>query len=105
MRAGQRDAARAAPRCIPHPLCVATLCYVHLGFVFVLVAERSPAEGSVGQIFKCLKRLDDFHANPKRAGSVGKRRKGFETRFGGLWSLRGSHAFRKTLGSLKKIGR
>jgi hypothetical protein len=61
----------------PHPPRIATLCYVHLGFVFVLVAERSPAEGSVGQIFKCLKRLDDFHANPKRAGSVGKRRKGF----------------------------
>jgi hypothetical protein len=51
--------------------------YVHLGFVFVLVAERSPAEGSVVQIFKCLKRLDDFHANPKHAGSVEKRRKGF----------------------------
>ena len=61
----------------PHPPRIATLCYVHLGFVFVLVAERSPAEGSVGQIFKCLKRFDDFHANPKRAGSVGKRRKGF----------------------------
>src|SRR5438477_2831084 len=61
----------------PHPPRIATLCYVHLGFLFVLVAERSPAEGSVGQIFKCLKRLDDFHANPKRAGSVEKRRKGF----------------------------
>jgi hypothetical protein len=46
-------------------------------WTYLLVAERSPAEGSVGQIFKCLKRLDDFHANPKRAGSVGKRRKGF----------------------------
>ena len=63
---------------------IATLCYVHLGFVFVLVAERSAAEGSVGQIFKCLKRLDDFHANPKRAGSVGKRRKGFGDR---IWRL------------------
>jgi hypothetical protein len=61
----------------PHPPRISTLRYVHLGFVFVLAAERSPAEGSVGQIFKCLKRLDDFHANPKRAGSAGKRRKGF----------------------------
>ena len=32
--------------------------YVHLGFVFVLVAERSPAEGSVGQIFVDAAMLD-----------------------------------------------
>ena len=61
----------------PHPLRIATLRYVHLGFFNLLPAEKSAAEGSVGQIFKCLKRLDDFHANPKRAGSVEKRRKGF----------------------------
>lgn len=87
----------------PPPIC--TLYYVHLGFVFVLVAERSHAEGSVGQIFICLKRLNDFHANPKRAGSVGKRRKGFGDpilRF--AESLRFA-CFGKTLGNLKKIGR
>jgi hypothetical protein len=46
-----------------------------------LVAEKSAAEGSVGQIFKCLKSLNDFHANPKRTGSVEKRRKGFGDAF------------------------
>ena len=34
-----------------YPPRIATLRYAHLGFVFVLVAERSGAEGSVGHIF------------------------------------------------------